>query len=94
MTELRRWTLLDAQTGILDGGFSLERAAPHLASMANLNVTSRLLAGPGEARTFRVALELLPGAAAVASACGHIEELQGETPPRLHRATGVPCTAA
>ena len=45
MTGLRRWTLLDAQTGTLDGGFSLEREAPELASRANLNVTSRLLTG-------------------------------------------------
>jgi len=45
VTDLRRWTLLDAQAGILDGAFSLEREAPDLAAAARLSVTSRVLAG-------------------------------------------------
>ena len=30
--EPRRWTLLDAEAGLQDGGFSLAREAPDLAS--------------------------------------------------------------
>jgi galactose mutarotase-like enzyme len=43
--EPRRWTLLDAEAGIQDGGFSLAREAPELARSAGLDVTSRLLVG-------------------------------------------------
>ena len=45
MDEPRSWTLLDAQAGLLDGGFSLARVAPDLALPSGLSVTSRLLAG-------------------------------------------------
>jgi hypothetical protein len=43
--ESRSWTLLDAEAGLLDGGFSLARVAPDLARPAGLDVSSRLLAG-------------------------------------------------
>lgn len=49
---------------------------------------------PGEARTFRVSMELLSGSPDVAAARGLVEAIQGATPPRLHRATGVPFTEA
>lgn len=45
MDEPRRWTLLDAEAGLQDGGFSLAREGPDLALPAGLSVTSRLLAG-------------------------------------------------
>jgi galactose mutarotase-like enzyme len=43
--EPRRWTLLDTEAGLEDGGFSLARAAPDLAPPAGLDATSRLLVG-------------------------------------------------
>ena len=47
---------------------------------------------PGETRTFRVSMELLLGAPGVAAAHALVEAIQGATPPRLHRQTGVPST--